>query len=105
MKFSVQSRIEPAGALHFHNGRLRRGAGVGHTGIGGRTGVDRHGGVDGRGGTGIDRRGHAGVGRHRDGGLADVHDAVARLVVAVRLKGRGDELAVAGVDIAVGLTL
>ena len=68
-----------------------------------RPGIDGRCRVGRRGRTGIDGRGG---GRRRDRrGLADKHDAVARLIVAARLERGRNELAVAGVDVAVRLDL
>ena len=98
---SVDPRIQPARFFLLHGRLGRRGRNrIGHTGIRARAGIDRR-----LRTAGDNRRHRTGIGRCHGRGLADIDDAVARFVVAVCLKGRGDELAVAGVDVAVGLDL
>ena len=98
-------RVQPTG-LFLLDRRLGRCARVGRSPrIGGRAGVNRCCRVGRRGRAGVDRRHRSGVSRRRGRGLADKHDAVARLIVAAGLKGRGNQLAVAGIDVAIGLDL
>ena len=111
----VEPRIEPTG-LFLLDGWLCRRAGIGHAGGSGpgigrgarvscRPGIDGRCRVRRRGRAGIDRCGRPRVHRRDRRGLADEHDAVARLVVAARLKCGRDELAITGVDVAVRLDL
>lgn len=111
----VEPRIEPTG-LFLLDGRLCGRAGVCHAGVSGpgigrgarvscRPGIDGRCRVRRRGRTGIDRCGRPWIHRRGRRGLADEHDAVARLIVAARLERGRNELAVTGVDVAVGLDL